>query len=128
MKRGGSRDRDAAPKTPDNGRSVNSYSVKLIAQNLGPLAAQVANDPDSLPQFPRIALQQPTPSGGKVWLGTALETGLSIRWGKPGAKGTGKYFPNSRCRRRNSVLELQVRALAKLREGYDIIPSETVLP
>jgi hypothetical protein len=91
----------------------------------------VAKDPDyllSLPQFPRIALSHPTPTGGKVWLGTALETGVSIRWGKPGAKGAVKYIPGMRCRKRNPVLELLNRTLQKLREGYDIVPHETVLP
>ena len=60
--------------------------------------------------------------------GTALETGVSIRWGKPGAKGAVKYIPGMRCRKRNPVLELLNRTLQKLREGYDIVPHETVLP
>lgn len=129
MTRGNPADpKDAAvPSSPQ----ANPYSVKLISQNLDVLASHTQNNPDylfTLKEFPRIALQSPSSSGGKFWLGVAMETGVSIRWGKLGTQGTVQHLPLSRCQKQNPVLELKGRALHKLRNGYDIIPHETILP
>ena len=82
----------------------------------------------SLSQFPRIALEQSTPSGGKFWLGVPMESGVSIRWGKLGTRGTVKHIARSKCRDRNVARELLSRVLEKLHHGYNLIPYETVLP
>lgn len=111
--------------------TVNHSSIRLIEQSLGSLATHTQNNPDhllTLPQFPRIALESPSSSGGKFWLGVAMETGVSVRWGKLGTNGTVKHIPLSRCEKGNPVLELKARILSKLHKGYDIIPHETVLP
>lgn len=108
-----------------------SYTVKHITQYCDALIPLVQNAPDlllSLPQFPRIALEKWNASGGKYWLIVAMETGVSIRWGKLGRNGTVKHIALSRCARKNPALELKERVLAKLRNGYDIIPHETILP
>lgn len=125
----------AAAKTdadvPGDSQIVNPYSIDLVEQYLSALASQVQTDPDyllSLRQFPRIALESPSPTGGKFWLGVALETGLSMRWGKLGGQGTVRHVSARRCAQKNPVLELKKRVLQKLRSGYDIIPHETVLP
>jgi predicted DNA-binding WGR domain protein len=121
-------DQDAAvPSSSGNNR----FSAKLIVQTLDALAQHTQGNPDhllSLPQFPRIALESPSTSGGKFWLGVAMETGISVRWGKTGTNGTVKHIPLSQCYADNPVLELKTRILSKLNKGYDIIPHETVLP
>ena len=107
------------------------FSFKLIKQYFDDLASHCHNNPDhllSLPQFPRVALESPSPSGGKFWVGAAMETGVSIRWGKLGTNGTVKHIPLSRCAAYNSALELKRRILDKLDSGYDVIPHETILP
>ena len=127
---------DIAAATPDadipNAPQVtNHYSIDLIEQYLSALIPKVQADPDyllSLPQFPRIALESPSSTGGKFWLGAPLETGVSIRWGKLGAQGTVRHIPTRSCLRQNPVLELKKRILQKLHNGYDIIPHETALP
>ena len=107
------------------------FSFKLIKQYFDDLASHTHNNPDhllSLPQFPRVALKSPSVSGGKFWVGAALETGVSIRWGKLGTNGTVQHIPLSRCVACNPALELKRRILNKLDSGYDIIPHETILP
>jgi predicted DNA-binding WGR domain protein len=107
------------------------FSFKHISQYFDSLAAQSHNNPDhllTLPQFPRVALESPSSSGGKFWLGVAMETGISVRWGKLGTNGTVKHIPLSQCRARNPSLELKRRILQKLDSGYDVIPHETILP
>lgn len=107
------------------------YSAKLITQTLDALAIHTQTNPDhllTLPDFPRIALEAPTASGGKFWVGSAMETGISIRWGKIGTAGTVKHIPISQCNQKNPVLELKSRTLSKLAKGYGIMPNETRLP
>ena len=107
------------------------FSFKLIKQYFDDLASHTHNNPDhllTLPQFPRVALKSPSVSGGKFWVGAAMETGVSIRCGKLGTNGTVKHIPLSRCAARNSALELKQRILNKLDSGYDVIPHETILP
>ena len=119
---------DAAVPSPAR---ANASSLKLIARSLDALAALTQNNPDyllNLPQYPRIALEAPAASGGKFWLAAAMETGLSMRWGKLGSNGRVIHLPIGRCRKQNTVLELKARVLAKLRQGYDLIPHETILP
>lgn len=102
-----------------------------ILQRLDQLTPAVQSNPDfllQLPNFPKIALESPSPSGGKFWLGVAMETGISIRWGKDGAKGTVKHIPLIRCRNHNPVLELKHRFMDKMNSGYSIIIHETKLP
>ena len=67
-------------------------------------------------------------SGATFWLGVAMDSGLSVRWGKIGTNGTIKHFALGKCRNNNPVLELKDRILGKLKKGYDIMPHETVLP
>jgi len=98
---------------------------------LNALVPLTQNNPDhllTLPDFPRIALESPSSSGGKFWVGVAMETGISVRWGKVGTSGTVKHFPLAQCEQGNPVLELKKRALSKVHKGYDIIPHETTLP
>lgn len=61
-------------------------------------------------------------------MGAAFETGLSIRWGKTGSKGTVKHIAARLCQNNNPVLELKSRALHKLYKGYELMPHETQLP
>ena len=91
----------------------------------------VQNDPDfllTLPEYPRIALESPSVSGGKFWLGVAMENGLSVRWGKMGTQGTLKHFPLDRCKNKNPVLELKHRFMSKINNGYTIMQHQTKLP
>lgn len=128
MTRNNAADQDAA--VPPSSQH-NPFSVKLIVQSLDSLAQHTQGNPDhllSLTQFPRIALESPSSSGGKFWLGVAMESGISVRWGKSGTNGTVKHIPLSQCEQGNPVLELKTRILSKLNKGYDIIPHETVLP
>lgn len=113
-------------KTP-----VNPYGAKLIAQSLDALAVQTHGNPDyllTLQEFPRIALEAPSSSGGKFWIGAATESGITIRWGKYGTAGTTKHIPLTQCKQNNSVLELKTRSLGKIAKGYDILPHDTQLP
>lgn len=110
---------------------VNQLTAPPIIQRLDQLIPAVQNDPDSLltfPEYPRIALESPSVSGGKFWLGVAMENGLSIRWGKMGTQGTLKHFPLNRCKNGNPVPELKHRFMGKMNTGYNIIPQETKLP
>lgn len=110
---------------------VTSYSAKLITQTLDTLAAQTHGNPDyllTLQEYPRIALEAPSPSGGKFWIGAATENGLDIRWGKYGTAGATKHIPLAQCKQNNSVLELKTRSLGKISKGYDILPHDTQLP
>ena len=123
--------RDSAADPKDAAVPSNISSISLISHSLNALAQQTQGNPDhllTLPQFPRIALESPSSSGGKFWLGIAMETGISVRWGKQGTKGTVKHFPLILCERSNPVLELKKRAMSKLNKGYDLIPHETTLP
>lgn len=111
--------------------SVNQLTAPPVIQRLDQLIPSVQNHPDfllTLPQYPRIALESPSVSGGKFWLGVAMENGLSIRWGKMGTQGTLKYFPLERCKNKNPVLELKHRFMGKMNSGYNIMPHETKLP
>ena len=106
-------------------------SIKLITQSLDALNACLQRAPDfltTLPQLPRIALEQATPSGGKFWLGVAMDSGVSLCWGKLGSRGSRKHIPIEQCLHKNPVLELKGRVLDKLNNGYDLIPHETTLP
>ena len=122
---------DAAAPSPPNSQLQTPFSFKLISQYFDSLSAQSHNNPDhllSLPQFPRVALESPSASGGKFWLGVAMETGISVRWGKLGTNGTVKHIPIAQCIAYNPALELKRRILQKLDSGYDVIPHETILP
>lgn len=102
-----------------------------IIQRLDQHIPVVQNDPDfllSLPQYPRIALESPSASGGKFWLGVAMETGISVRWGKLGTNGTVKHIPITQCKDKNPVLELKRRFMDKMNNGYNIMPHETKIP
>jgi len=123
--------RDSAADPKDAAVPTNSSSIKLVTQSLNALAHQTQGNPDhllTLSQFPRIALDSPSSSGGKFWLGIAMETGVSVRWGKQGTNGTVKHIPLILCEKSNPVLELKKRAMSKINKGYDIIPLETTLP
>lgn len=105
--------------------SVNQLTAPPVIQRLDQLIPSVQNHPDfllTLPQYPRIALESPSVSGGKFWLGVAMENGLSIRWGKMGTQGTLKHFPLERCKNKNPVLELKHRFMGKMNSGYNIMP------
>jgi hypothetical protein len=107
------------------------FSIPFIEQKLDALAKYIQNCPDYLVTrtgYPRIALSSPSVSGGKVWIGTATETGISIHWGKSGTQGSVKHIAISRCERNNPVLELKRRAIGKLQKSYSVMPSETFLP
>lgn len=110
---------------------VNQLTAPPVLQHLDQLIPSVQSDPDfllTLPQYPRIALESPSVSGGKFWLGVAMENGLSIRWGKMGTQGTLKHFPLQSCKHNNPVLELKNRFARKIKDGYTIIQHETKLP
>ena len=110
---------------------VNQLTAPPVIQRLDQLVPSVQNDPDfllTLPQYPRIALESPSPSGGKYWLGVAMETGLSIRWGKHGTQGTVKHIPIAQCGGNNPVRELKRRFISKMNSGYNIMTHETKLP
>ena len=116
---------------PDAVAPNNLYSTKLICQTLDDLSLHTRQNPDyllTLKEFPRIALESQSSSGGKFWLGVAMETGVSVRWGKLGTQGTVKHFPLTHCFDGDPVKELKRRVLEKLKKGYDIIPHETKLP
>ena len=123
--------RDTAADPKDEAVPTNTSSIKLVTQSLNALAHQAQGNPDhllTLSQFPRIALESPSSSGGKFWLGVAMETGVSVRWGKQGTNGTVKHIPLSECDKGNPVLELKNRVMSKIKKGYDLIPHETTLP
>lgn len=110
---------------------VNQLAAPPIVQRLDQLIPPVRNNPDfllTLPEFPRIALESPSAAGGKFWLGVAMESGLSIRWGRAGTAGTVKHFPLAKCKDHNPVLELKHRFMGKINKGYNIIPHETKVP
>jgi len=110
---------------------VNQLAAPPIIQRLDKLLSSVQNDPDyllTLPEFPRIALESPSASGGKFWLGVAMESGVSIRWGRAGTAGTVKHFPLAKCKNHNPVLELKHRFMGKINNGYTIISHETKIP
>jgi hypothetical protein len=110
---------------------VNQLTAPPVIQRLDQLIPSVQNDLDfllTLPEYPRIVLESPSVSGGKFWLGVAMENGLSIRWGKMGTQGTLKHFALGQCKRNNPVLELKHRFMGKINNGYAIIPHETKLP
>ena len=110
---------------------VNQLTAPPVIQRLDQLIPSVQNDADfllTLPEYPRIALESPSISGGKFWLGVAMENGLSVRWGKMGTQGTLKHFPLVRCKNNNPVLELRNRFARKINEGYTIIQHEPKLP
>lgn len=110
---------------------VNQLAAPPIIQRLDQLIPTVQNDPDfllTLPEYPRIALESPSVSGGKFWLGVAMENGLSVRWGKMGAQGTLKHFPLDRCKNKNPLLELKRRFISKMNSGYNLNLQETRLP
>ena len=55
---------------------ANQLTVPPIVQRLDQLIPSVQGNPDfllTLPEFPRIALESPSASGGKFWLGVAME-------------------------------------------------------
>ena len=110
---------------------INQLIAPPVIQRLDQLIPSVQNDADfllTLPEYPRIALESPSVSGGKFWLGVAMENGLSIRWGKMGTQGTMKHFSLNHCKNGNPVLELKHRFMGKMNTGYNIIPHETKLP
>ena len=110
---------------------VNQLVSGPILQRLDQLIPAVQNDPDfllTLPQYPRISLESPSASGGKFWLGVAMETGISVRWGKLGSNGTVKHIPAVQCKSSNPALELKNRLMNKMDNGYTIIPHETIVP
>ena len=123
------RDTTADPK--DEAVPTNPPSIRLVTQSLNALAHQSQGNPDhllTLSQFPRIVLESPSSSGGKFWLGIAMETGVSVRWGKLGTNGTVKHIPLSQCEKGNPVLELKNRVMSKHNKGYTLISHETTLP
>lgn len=110
---------------------VNQLVSGPIIQRLDQIMAQVQSNPDlllTLPEYPRIALESPSTSGGKFWLGVAMETGISVRWGKSGTQGTVKHIPIVQCKNNNPVLELKHRFMSKMNNGYSIIQHETKIP
>ena len=110
---------------------VNQLASPPVIQRLDQLIPSVQNDPDfllTLPEYPRIVLESPSVSGGKFWLGVAMENGISFRWGKLGTNGTVKHFPITQCKSKNPVLELKHRFMSKMNNGYNIVPHETKIP
>jgi len=110
---------------------VNQLAAPPVLQRLDQFIPSVQNDPDfllTLPEYPRIVLESPSTSGGKFWLGVAMENGLSVRWGKMGTPGTLKHFPLDRCKNKNPVLELKYRFMSKINNGYTIMQHQTKLP
>lgn len=57
----------------------------------------------------------------------ALAGGVSLQWGKAGAKGQHLFIPLANCAGQCSVTELKRRALGKVRQGYRLIPHKSVL-
>ena len=95
------------------------------------LSLQSKGNPDfllTLPEFPRIALESPSASGGKFWLGVVMESGVSIRWGRAGTAGTVKHFPLAQCKNNNPLLELKDRFMSKIGKGYNLNPHDTRIP
>lgn len=110
---------------------VNQLTVPPVLQRLDQLIPSVQNDSDSLltlPEYPRIVLESPSVSGGKFWLGVAMEKGLSVRWGKTGTQGSLKHFPLDRCKNKNPLLEPKRRFMSKMNSGYNLNLQETRLP
>ena len=110
---------------------VNQLTAPPVLQRLDQLIPSVQNNPDSLltlPEYPHIVLESPSVSGGKFWLGVAMENGLSVRWGKTGTQGTLKHFPLDRCKNKNPLLELKRRFMSKMNSGYNLNLQETRLP
>lgn len=110
---------------------VNQLAAPPLLQRLDQLIPSVQNDPDfliTLPEYPRIALESPSVSGGKFWLGVAIENGLSVRWGKAGTQGTLKHIPIKQCKNKNPLLELKRRFMSKMNTGYNLNLQETRLP
>lgn len=110
---------------------VNQLAAPPLLQRLDQLIPSVQNDPDfllTLPEYPRIVLESPSVSGGKFWLGVAIENGLSVRWGKAGTQGTLKHIPIKQCKNKNPLLELKRRFMSKMNTGYNLNLQETRLP
>jgi hypothetical protein len=95
------------------------------------LANHIQHDPDYLQKFKstvRVSLESPSKSGGKMWSGVAMYTNVNIRWGKINTQGSLKTIVLSQCTLCNPALELKIRALKKLHEGYSIVQADTFLP
>lgn len=110
---------------------VNQLAAPPLLQRLDQLIPSVQNGPDfllTLPEYPRIVLESPSVSGGKFWLGVAIENGLSVRWGKTGTQGTLKHIPIKQCKNKNHLLELKRRFMSKMNSGYNLNLQETRLP
>ena len=110
---------------------ANQLTVPPIVQRLDQLIPSVQGNPDfllTLPEFPRIALESPSASGGKFWLGVAMESGVSIRLGRAGTAGTVKHFPLAQCKNNNPLLELKDRFMSKIGKGYNLTPHDTRIP
>ena len=110
---------------------ANQLAAPPVLQRLDQLIPSVQNDPDfllTLPEYPRIVLESHSVSGGKFWLGVAIENGLSVRWGKTGTQGTLKHFPLDRCKNKNPLQELKRRFMSKMNSSYNLNLQETRLP
>ena len=106
-------------------------TVPTVVQRLDQLIPSVQGNPDfllTLAEFPRIALESSSTSGGKFWLGVAMESGVSIRWGRAGTAGTVKHFPLNQCKNSNPLLELKSRFMRKIGKGYNLNPHDTRIP
>ncbi|WP_027188255.1 WGR domain-containing protein [Desulfovibrio cuneatus] len=105
--------------------------IKIITQSLDDLAEQMNNNPNALKalqKVPCITLRKDTSSGSKFWQMRIIQEGCQIRWGRTNTKGTTKLIPVFQCMAKNAAQEARLRALEKLRDGYELIPYGTALP
>ena len=54
----------------------------------------------------------------KIWKAQSVNSGLRIQWGREGTSLQEKCFSKDECTQHNPVMELELRAVQKLREGY----------
>ncbi|MBQ9407567.1 MAG: hypothetical protein IJU37_12625 [Desulfovibrio sp.] len=54
----------------------------------------------------------------KIWKAQSVNSGLRIQWGREGTSMQEKCFSKEECTQHNPVMELELRAVQKLREGY----------
>ena len=76
---------------------------------------------------PVVVLLQQTNSGGKFWKCEATLNEVTTTWGRIGTNGQSKTYSAAECKYKNPFLDMIHRVDAKIRSGYTLDSSATIV-
>ncbi len=106
----------AHPQQPKDITQWQTYVGRLAAADLTKIA-----------HLPIVALEKPTPSGGKFWQAELQPEAVLLTWGKLGTRGQSLAIARDQCTQRDPAMEMIERTKRKINSGYALNSNNTKL-